>query len=194
MTTDFGNAAALTPRQVEKRRKALHTVIRIVGESGVSGVNMKAVSLGSGVALATLYRLFNSRDHMLAAAFLEWQSVYYRRQRDMLHQSGPLADRLFEHLRVGMVAFEQNPNYLSLALTPALSSDPHASREIHSARMDGVRFLSEMLAELGPDEATIVAHTIEACIIDHYIQWMTGRLTFIGVIELLRRQVDMLLG
>ncbi|GAA1750500.1 TetR/AcrR family transcriptional regulator [Aeromicrobium alkaliterrae] len=184
----------LTPNQAEKRRRAVESVIEIVGRSTVEGVSMKEVSTESGVALATLYRFFNSRDHMVAAAMAEWHGRYVRHQRLHAQRTGPLADRVFNHLQVGLRAYERNPNFLSLSLMPSLASDPHASREVYGTRMDGINLIADLLADLGTERAAAYAQVIMACQVDHLVQWMTGRLTYIGVLDMFRRQLDLMLG
>lgn len=57
------------PRVIRSRTLLINTAIELLTESGVESVTIDALTKASGVARATLYRHFASRDELLAAAF-----------------------------------------------------------------------------------------------------------------------------
>lgn len=60
--------AALTPRQQERRRRILAVVRRLIGDLGYANLNMRDVALEAGVAHATLYNQFETKDGLVLAA------------------------------------------------------------------------------------------------------------------------------
>ncbi|MES2033088.1 MAG: TetR/AcrR family transcriptional regulator [Pseudomonadota bacterium] len=66
--TDEGSGDALTPKQRERRRQILETVRRLIGDVGYASLTMRDVALEAGVAHATLYNQFETKDGLVLAA------------------------------------------------------------------------------------------------------------------------------
>jgi|RhiMethySRZTD1v2_1073278.scaffolds.fasta_scaffold02655_21 TetR/AcrR family transcriptional regulator, cholesterol catabolism regulator len=62
----------MSAAQLDRRRRVLDAVIELVAAGRVDDWGMKDVAERSGVALGTIYRYFSSKDHVAAAALLEW--------------------------------------------------------------------------------------------------------------------------
>ena len=71
--------ADMTARQLVRRAKIIEAVIDLIADVGAEAVQMRDVAQHSGVALATVYRYFSSKDHLLAAALEDWQKRLTRR-------------------------------------------------------------------------------------------------------------------
>ena len=69
----------MTSRQLIRRAKVIEAVIDLIADVGAEAVQMRDVAQRSGVALATVYRYFSSKDHLLAAALEDWQKRLTRR-------------------------------------------------------------------------------------------------------------------
>ena len=69
----------MTTRQLVRRATIIEAVIDLIAEVGADAVQMRDVSKRSGVALGTVYRYFNSKDYLLAAALEDWQKRLTRR-------------------------------------------------------------------------------------------------------------------
>ena len=69
----------MTSRQLIRRAKVIEAVIELIADVGAEAVQMRDVAQRSGVALATVYRYFSSKDHLLAAALEDWQKRLTRR-------------------------------------------------------------------------------------------------------------------
>src|ERR1700722_17948966 len=69
----------MTSRQLIRRAKIIEAVIELIADVGAEAVQMRDVAKRSGVALATVYRYFNSKDYLLAAALEDWQKRLTRR-------------------------------------------------------------------------------------------------------------------
>lgn len=62
----------LSPGQQERRARVLEVATQLAENGGYDAVAMKDVAEQSGVALATLYRWFASKDHLLTEVLLDW--------------------------------------------------------------------------------------------------------------------------
>src|SRR5277367_4404982 len=63
----------MTSRQLTRRAKIIEAVIELIADVGAEAVQMRDVAKRSGVALATVYRYFNSKQCRTAAALEGWQ-------------------------------------------------------------------------------------------------------------------------
>ena len=75
----------LTPRQAEVVMALVRATEAEVEEVGYSGLTVRSVARRAGVAPATAYNYFSSKDHLLA-------EVLWRRMRDLPHRSSPRTD------------------------------------------------------------------------------------------------------
>ena len=62
----------LSDEQVERRARVVRAAMELAETGGYDAVVMKTVAERSGVALATLYRWFASKDHLLTEVLLTW--------------------------------------------------------------------------------------------------------------------------
>ena len=69
----------MTSGQLVRRAKIIEAVIDLIADVGAEAVQMRDVAQRSGVALATVYRYFRSKEHLLAAALEDWQKRLTRR-------------------------------------------------------------------------------------------------------------------
>ena len=76
----------MTSAQLVRRAKIIEAVIDLIADVGAEAVQMRDVAQRSGVALATVYRYFSSKEHLLAAALEDWQKRLTRR---ILAAGGP---------------------------------------------------------------------------------------------------------
>lgn len=114
----------LTPKAAERRQRIVEAAIELGGEGGYEAVHMRDVADKADVALATVYRYFESKDHLLSAAISEWTAQLQARLARSPAQGDTAVERLVDVLRRASRALERRP-LLAAALVRALSSpDP----------------------------------------------------------------------
>ncbi|MET0903580.1 MAG: TetR family transcriptional regulator, partial [Acidimicrobiales bacterium] len=86
--------AELSPEQQERRRRLIDAAFELGAEGGYEAVQMRSVSETANVAMATIYRYFSSKDHLLTAAMMEWTE----RLRGRVVQSPPRGDTAAEQM------------------------------------------------------------------------------------------------
>src|SRR6185295_14720485 len=70
--------ASLPPGQQERRERIVQAAISLLERGEYDAIQMRDVAREAGVALATLYRYFTSKEHLYAAALLAWASDFPR--------------------------------------------------------------------------------------------------------------------
>lgn len=112
----------LSARQQARRECILAAATALAAGGGYEAVAMKDVAARARVSLATVYRYFASKDHLLAETLLQWGGVLGRRVRESPPRAADPAARVasvFQRMARGVA---QQPR-LGVALTRALLSD-----------------------------------------------------------------------
>ncbi len=143
----------LTKSQAARRQRVIAASLELATEGGYDAVQMRDVAARANVALGTIYRYFGSKDHLLAAALVEWVNDLERRVNLRPPQGVSTADRVVEVLLRASRAMEKDP-LLSAAVVAALSSNDRGvaecQREVGVAmnRIQGLAFPSDFDPEL----------------------------------------------
>jgi AcrR family transcriptional regulator len=117
--------ASMTSRQLIRRAKIIEAVTDLIGEVGPEAVQMREVAQRSGVALATAYRYFRSKEQLLGAALQDWQERLTRRTLSASRSSQPdPLTGVLDYLRRAQRAFGRNPKMTALMLQMMTSTDP----------------------------------------------------------------------
>jgi TetR/AcrR family transcriptional regulator, cholesterol catabolism regulator len=179
--------AELSPEQQERRRRLIDAAFELGAEGGYEAVQMRSVSETANVAMATIYRYFSSKDHLLSAAMMEWTG----RLRGRVAQSPPrgdtAADQMVDVLQRACRAMERQPK-LSEALVRALSSADVGVRESGAE-------VSRHIAEMGNDILAGLPGDVRANILSvlghvwysTLVSWANGRRDFSSVMVELER-------
>ena len=177
----------LSPEQQERRRRLIDAAFELGAEGGYEAVQMRSVSETANVAMATIYRYFSSKDHLLAAAMMEWTE----RLRGRVAQSPPrgdtAAEQMVDVLQRACRAMERQPK-LAEALVRALSSADVGVRESGAEvsrhiREMGNDILDGLPADVRSDILAVLSHVWYSSL----VSWANGRRDFSSVtVELAR--------
>ena len=113
--------------QSAKRAEARRVATQLATEGGYEAVTMGAVADRIGMARATVYRYFASKDHLLAEIMDDWTA---RINEDLRRNPPPgktLADRVGAAFARIIETSARNPGLTSALLLAATSSDPAAA-------------------------------------------------------------------
>lgn len=137
-------ADQLTKSQAARRQRVIEAALELGAEGGYDAVQMRDVAARANVALGTIYRYFSSKDHLLAAALVEWARDLERRVSLRPPKGDTTADRVVDILRRATRAMEREPK-LSAAVVTALSSNDErvatCQREVGEV-MEGIQGLA----------------------------------------------------
>jgi len=155
----------MTSRQLIRRAKIIEAVIDLIGEVGAEEVQMRDVARRSGVALATVYRYFSSKDHLLAAALVDWQKRLTR--RIVTSARAPAQDPLsgmLDYLRRAQRAFNRNPAMAALMHQMMTSNVPEARVAIDEMNRTNSDMFNRLLDGIAPEEIPNVSFGINAAL------------------------------
>ncbi|MFC8824014.1 TetR/AcrR family transcriptional regulator [Streptomyces sp. NPDC057137] len=185
----------MTSRQLVRRARLIETMIELVNESGSASIQMRDVTERSGVALGTAYRYFRSKDHLQAAALVEWQGKVTR--RILVSNRDPDSDVLLlvkDFLRRALQAFDRLPGMAALTVQMLASAEPEVQRlmeqnsELHVAAFD------HLLAGVPEDEIPSIRLAIHCVLWDAVKRMSSGRITFQEALAQVEGVADILLG
>jgi TetR/AcrR family transcriptional regulator, cholesterol catabolism regulator len=109
-----------TPAQHDRRQRMLHAATAMLASGGEDALQMKELAERAAVSLATLYRYFPSKDHLLLAIVHSRYESALRRVAGEAPRGGTVQERVTSHLLREFRA-EQRDQRLTAALTRVLS-------------------------------------------------------------------------
>jgi AcrR family transcriptional regulator len=171
--------ADMTSNQLIRRARILEEVLQLIAEVGADAVQMRDVAQRSGVALATVYRYFSSKDHLLAVALEDWQKRLTRR----INASGgktpaqPLPGVL-DYLRRALRAFHRNPEMTALMLKTATSTDPYSTTTIEHMNRNNVELFGRLLDGVAPEAIPFITFGLNAALSSALAALLTDKLSF----------------
>lgn len=175
---DIVAPAAMTSGQLARRAKILEAVIDLIGDVGADAVQMRDVAQRSGVALATVYRYFRSKEHLLAAALEDWQKRLTRR---ILAAATPADDDplpgLLEYLRRAQRAFHRNPGMTALMHQAMTSADSEARTALEHMNRTNAEMFNRLLEGIAEEEIPNVSFGVNAALSSALIAVLNGMLT-----------------
>ena len=186
---DEASPTVPTTDQRERRRRVIDAAFELGAERGYDAVQMRDVSASANVSLATIYRYFSSKDHLLAAAMTEWTAKLQARVAQSPPRGDTAADQLVDVLGRACRAMARQPK-LSAALVRALSSaDPgvqqSADQVQRQIRSMAAGILVDLDAELQSDIMAVLGHVWYSTL----VAWANGRIDFDAVVAELERAV-----
>lgn len=166
---------ALTKSQAARRERVIRAALELGATGGYDAVQMRDVATTAGVALGTIYRYFSSKDHLLAAAMVEWTLDLERRVGQRPPKGDTTAARVSDVLGRATRAMEKEPQLSEAVVTALLSPDRGAAscQEDVSASMN--RILSMALGDdFDPEFQVQVTRTLGHVWFSALIGWVNG--------------------
>lgn len=165
----------LTKSQAARRERVIRAALDLGSSGGYDAVQMRDVATTAGVALGTIYRYFSSKDHLLAAAMVEWVNDLERRVGQRPPKGDTIADRVMDVLRRATRAMEKEPK-LSEAVVTALMSPDRGAAMCQEAVSDSLeRILSTALGDdFEPPFRTRITTTLGHVWFSSLIGWVNG--------------------
>lgn len=165
---------ALRTEQRERRQRIIDAAANLMVETDYDRIQVKDVADHAGVALGTLYRYFNSKDHLFACALRSWSSSFGDRLR--LSPTGSTVDRVRAVYRRAARAFERQPRVYRVIMQVQSSADPHATDEFGSfARRQSDVFARALdTSALGEPTRADVTAVMSAVLDENLRYWQLG--------------------
>jgi AcrR family transcriptional regulator len=130
--------------------RALTAARQLAQSGGYDAVQMREVVRLTGLSSATIYRLFSSKDHLIAVAHLEWVNEWVS-NLDVKPVSGQGADAVAEIIHRTSVALARSDGIGAATIRALASSDPNVHLVQEQAKEASFTIIRQMVADLLPD-------------------------------------------
>ena len=149
--TALPDPATLPAGQQERRERIVRAAIALLEHGGeYDAIQMRDVAQEAGVALATVYRYFTSKEHLYAAALLDWATSYPGPQRSTRSGHGNDEAQLRALMRRAVRAFERYPQMMRAEIVIESSTDPNARALFDQFAARNVDALTSALSSTDP--------------------------------------------
>jgi AcrR family transcriptional regulator len=154
----------------------MEAAMSLASEGGYEAVQMRDVAERADVALGTVYRYFNSKDHLLAAALVYWMDQLAEVLADAPVRGETAAERVENLLERSMRAMSRQPKLVAalLAAMSSLETGVTECRERVSTTME--RLMTQAAGEDAPadmtERARILGHVWNSAL----LSWIHGTL------------------
>jgi AcrR family transcriptional regulator len=167
--------ASLPPAQVERRRRIVQAAIDLLGHDEYDTVQMRDVASEAGVALATIYRYFTSKEHLYAAALVEWAADFPLSRRASARPADTDEARVRALMRRAVRSFERYPQMMRALIVLESSSDPNARALFDQFAELNTDALEHALSSVPPDTAAAIVATLNSVMVTRLRSWALGR-------------------
>jgi len=185
--------AALPRGQQERRERIVRAAITLLEHGGeYDAIQMRDVAQEAGVALGTVYRYFTSKEHLYAAALLEWAANFPARESK---RAGGRSDetQLRALMRRAVRAFERYPQMMRVEIVIESSPDPNARALFDQFAARNVGTLKSALSSTDPETAAAIVETVNSVLATRLRSWALGRITIGDVDRSVQRTLDLIL-
>jgi AcrR family transcriptional regulator len=179
--------------QQERRDRIVRAAISLLEHGGeYDAIQMRDVAREAGVALGTVYRYFTSKEHLYAAALLEWASNFPA--REPAKRAGGRSDeaQLRALMRRAVRAFERYPQMMRVEIVIESSPDPNARALFDQFAARNVGTLTSSLSSTDPDTAAAIVETVNSVLATRLRSWALGRITVGDVDRSVQRTLDLI--
>lgn len=119
-----------SPTQLEKYNRILQAAVDLADAGGYDAVQMRSVAEQSGIALATIYRYFISRDHLAYIVGDRWIAQAVAEAAPVPHAPVRSLAELRQQIFASAEAMGQHPQMLETYARAALTTDPNVVERI----------------------------------------------------------------
>jgi TetR/AcrR family transcriptional regulator, cholesterol catabolism regulator len=161
--------------QLARRQRIVRAALKALAGSDYEQVKISEVARDSGVALGTLYRYFASKEHLLAAVFVEWHGALKKKLEKEPLQGQAEADRLRDVFHRMIRAFQLQPQFYRVMMMLTATTDAYAA-DLYQSLAAQARDTTAMAFDgpLDPDRTAIVA-TLDAVLDEALRSWVMNR-------------------
>jgi AcrR family transcriptional regulator len=151
----------MTPAQVRRREAAIDQALRDLATGDYESIQMREIAERAGIALATLYRYFPSKEYLFAVALERWVDRI-RAVVGAAARHGTASERLRSVLHQGVDLVAKVPNWFSVIVALASSRDPLARRSLQDATRTIHRMMTDAMFDVDDDDARMIASVMAA--------------------------------
>jgi AcrR family transcriptional regulator len=176
----------LSPRQAEVVLQLVQATSDEVVEVGYAGLTVRSVARRAGVAPATAYNYFSSKDHLLA-------EVLWRHMQALPPVEGPgrrsMAERLAKAVRDMVLFTTESPALVDACTVALLSANPDVK---HLRDKIGAQIHRRLAAVVGADADPLVVRVLETSFSGSLLAAGTGHMPFDDIPRLMAAAAELM--
>lgn len=188
------DGSLLTPKALVRRQRIVEAAIELGTEGGYEAVHMRVVAERAGVALATVYRYFESKDHLLSAAVSEWTAQLQSRLTRSPARGDTPVDQLVDVLRRASRGLERRPRFAAALIRALASPDPGVAVAAADVRHQISAISTPILGHLPPEDVEAIVGVIGHVWNSSIMNWANGRAPISSIGDELERAARQLLA
>jgi AcrR family transcriptional regulator len=178
----------LTERQAEVVQQLVDATAAEVDAERYAGLTVRNVARRAGVAPATAYNYFSSKDHLLAE--LLWRRMAALPPVDVT-SDGSMVERLAETVRMMVLLTTESPDLVGACTTALLSATPDVK---HLRDRIGAVIHQRIVAALGPGFDPTVVRVLETTYSGAVLMAGMGHMTYAEVPALVAEAARLMTG
>ena len=183
-----GTRRRLSPRQAGVVMQLVQATAEEVEDVGYTGLTVRNVARRAGVAPATAYTYFSSKDHLLA-------EVLWRRMEALPPvppaERVPVAVRLTDTVRAMVMFTSESPALVDACTVALLSPNPDVK---HLRDRIGLQIHRRLAAALGAGVDPLVVRVLETSFMGSLLAAGMGHMPFTDIPEVLAGAAELMLG
>jgi AcrR family transcriptional regulator len=178
----------LSPRQAEVVAQLVQAAVDEVELVGYTGLTVRRVASRAGVAPATAYNYFSSKDHLLAEVL--WRGMQALPAVDP-DPRRPVHDRVADAVRAMVLLATESAALVDASTQALLSSNPDVK---HLRDRIGSQIHHRLADALGPDADPLVVRVLQTSFSGALIAAGTGHMASLDIPEFLAQAASLMLG
>lgn len=182
---------ARTPSQHARRARIISTATELLDERDYERIQIREVAEGAGVALATLYRYFPSKEQLYAHVLVAWSEGFGTGVPPGRSASATDEARVRAALRRAVRAYERHPNFYRLITVLETVSDPVVAELYAGWAGRYGDALRSALHDVDPEDADAIVMLLSSLLGSLLRSWSMGKAPISRVYAELDRAVDL---
>lgn len=178
----------LSPRQAEVVAQLVQATANEVEEVGYAGLTVRSVARRAGVAPATAYNYFSSKDHLLAEVLWRGMQALPAVEAD---PGSSVHDRVFESVRTMVLLATESAALVDASTQALLSSNPDVK---HLRDRIGSQIHRRLAAAVGPGADPLVVQVLETSFAGALLTAGTGHMSSMDIPEFVAAAAEMMTG
>lgn len=170
-------ALPTTSLQRRKYKTIITTTLALLRERGFDQLKMQDVSSASGIALATIYRYFGSRDCLIYEATYSWGIEIWLAIAESNSFIGPAA-RLVGITGPFLEEYRKEPQLANAWARANLSADPEVARRVKIRRPEMMRIMASIVGDADQDLVSDLFLIIEQVTATSWARWMLNQQSY----------------
>ncbi len=192
MAMTLRDPASLPRGQQERRQRILQAATTLLEQADYDAIQIRDIAGEAGVALATIYRYFTSKEHLYAAALLEWAADFRGRGRPSSAGTETDEARLRRLMRRAVRSFERSPQMVRVITVLESSKDPNARACFDEFAALNAGALTDALSSMDPATAAAIIDAANSVMFTRLRSWSQGRTSIQDVQRHVERTLDLI--